>query len=583
MNNDKPEPEPAMETVSLRRRGGALGPGRDKLVSRAPTAGAPIVPRDNSRERTVGAILAPLGLRGPLYMHALEAATHDLPRLASLWLEIGDALAALGRGDKARFAWLDGLGVAERAGRASRAIVPSYCWRLAQVAESMRELAEAAAWYERAADQFSREGSKADEATARMALTRVTLHLSGAGLARQLAREAVAVARESEDRALFAQALAMSGEVSFDLGVLDEAIPTLRDALRLYGEIYDVVGQVGVAVSLADALLESGQSLPALAALEVALPSLESHESLEVRGRGMGLLGLVNLDVGDYKGATAALEKAHEWLDAANAPLRRARLLVATARRVHLKAGAGESKTLYEQAWRLAQLAEAGERFRLAPIAYALARCQHDLGDYVRADDTIGLALQLVQESGDLEGMARCTELGVRIAARLHAGKIALERLIVLARTQARLGQVARALTTLRNALEATMNLPDGDVAVVCAEYMDLARQKGVDALGPTEALETAEVLASAELLPAAAELAALDAERQLANGRLAEAAKTFAKAANWSAIHYHRTRDTHARGESVDLWDRGIALAEQVGMSDAEGWRAERSLISEA
>lgn len=578
--SDETEPE----THTLRRRGGALGVGREKPAYRVPQVGArlPAAPRDNSRERTVGAILAPLGLRGPLFMQALELATEP-KKLASVWLEIGDALAAIGRADKARFAWLDGLAVAEKAGRSAGPLLSSFCWRLAQVAESMRELNEASGWYEKAADLFAREGDKADEAVARMAHARVTLHTNGAGLARQLARDAVAVARESGDRALFAKALEMAGEVSFDLGALDEAVPTLRDAMRLYDELGDEVGRVQAAVALADALLELGQALPALAALEVAMPSLESHESLEVRGRGMGLLGLVNLDVGDYKEATGPLEKAHEWLDAANAPLRRARLLVATARRVHRKVGPAESKTLYEQAWRLAQLAGAGERFRLAPIAYALARCQHDMGDYVRADETIGLALSLVQESGDLEGMSRCTELGVRIAARLQAGKIALERLIVLARTQARLGFPARALKTLRNALEATMNLPDGDVAVVCAEYMDLARQKGVDVLGPTEALETAELLAHAELLPAASELAAMDADRQLANGRLAEAAKTFAMAANWSAIHYHRAKDPMARAESVSLWDRGIELAEQVGLPDADGWKTERSLISEA
>lgn len=587
MNDERPPGSPSgrpaePETVALRRRG-AVGPGREKPAYRVPPPSAPPVepPRETGRERTVGAILAPLGLRGPLYLHALERAAGDPKRLGELWLEIGDALIAQQRVDKARFAWLAGLGVVE--GSPSRSQASTFYWRLAQVAEAVRELGDAISWYDKAADAFAREGALADEAVARMSVARVTLHLHGAGLARQVAREAVGVARESGDPVLMARALELAGEVAFELGALDEALPALKDALRLFEDHQEESHRVQCAVTLADALLETGQPLAALAALEVALPRLESHESLEVRGRGMGLLGLVNLDVGDYKGATDPLEKAHEWLDAANAPLRRARLLVATARRIHTKVGAAEAKTLYEQAWRLAQGAAAGDRFRLAPIAYALARCQHDLGDYVRADETIGLAIDLVQEAGDLEGLSRCVELGVRIAARLQAGKIALERLIILARTQARLGFVSRALNTLRNALEATMNLPDGDVPMVAAEYMDLARTNGVSSLGPTGAVEMAELLAKAELLPFAAELAALDADRQLGNGRLEDAARTFAVAANWLAIHYHRARDGQARAEAVSLWDRGLELGERVGLPDVDGWRTERTNIAEA
>ncbi len=415
-----------------------------------------------------------------------------------------------------------------------------------------------------------------------MALTRVTLRQSGAGLARQLARDAVLVARESEDKALFALSLEMSGEVSFELGTLDEAIATLRDAMRLYDELGDDMSRAQVAVALADALLETGQSLPALAALEVAMPLLESHESLEVRGRGIGLLGLVNIDIGDFEAAADPLRKAHEWLEAANTPLRRARLLVATARRIHTKVGPSQAKTLYEQAWKLAQLGEAGEKYRLAPIAYALARCQFDLGDYVRADDNVGTALSLVQEAGDLEGLARCTELGVRIAARLQAGRLALDRLLTLARAQARLGALPKALRTLRHALDATMSLPDGDVGVVCDEYMDLARQRGIAVLGPTEAIETAELFAKAGYRMFASELATMDAERQLANNRLAEAAKTFARAANWSAMAFHDTGDSDYNVDSILLWDRGIELAEHVGLAEVETWRTERTFVAE-
>jgi tetratricopeptide (TPR) repeat protein len=521
-----------------------------------------------------GAVLAPLGLRGPALLRRIELASAPLARTQA-WLEAGDALAQMGRIDRARLAWMRGVEAATSPN--SRAVAASCCWRLGQVAESMRELSDALGWYGRSADIFAREGARPDETIARMAIARVTLYAAGAGLARQAAREAVSAAREADDPALLSQALELLGEVAFELGQREDAIASLRDAVRQAERARDATAIVRASVGLADVLIESDQPLPALGALEVALPLLESHESLETRGRGMGLLGLVNLDVGELSAAAEPLKKAHEWLEAAGAHVRRARLLVATARRIEVRNSPREALPLYEQAWALASREGDVGRHRLAPIAYALSRCLLAHGDPVRADLHIIVALGMVEEAGDLEGLARCTELGVRIAARLRQGRLALERLLALARTQARLGEPLRALRTMRDALEATLGMPREtvDIAPIFEEFLELLKQRGTTLLGPGEALTTAEKLGQADHPWFASEVVVLEAERLLSEGNPTDAARAIAMAAIWA------TR-AERRGDALELWDRAIDLGEAHDLSETEGWRVERTIATE-
>lgn len=536
------------------------------------------------------AIVSTLGMRAPHYLNALERAADDAARMA-LWIEVGDALALMERWDRVRLAWDRALALVDKSA-AARAQAAGLYWRLGALGEGLSNLSEATSWYERAAEVLRREGALQDEALARMALARVTFHLRGGGEARQHARDAVLAVREAvaqlaadsgEGEArrahnLLGEALELSGEVALDLGLHEEAIATLREAVRQHERARLAEGvaegrssdEVRATVALAEALLESGQVLQAVTAYEAVEDLVESHDSAETRGRGMALFGLVNLELGKVAEATEPLRQAHAWYEAAGATLRRARLHVATARRVEDLTGAEDARVHYERAWALAQ--GAGDELRLAPIGYALARCYMRLGEWVRADDVIAKALIVVQNAGDLEGLGRCTELGVKIAMKLAQGRLALERLLVLARTRGRLGERFGEIAALRAALSVTLAVPGMDPVPVASELMESLRQVGTEALGPGEALETAEALAKRGLDGYAREIAEMEADKLLSEGRPADGARTLAKAAAWSL----RAGD---RWGAIDLWDRAIGLGAGLGLAEVEHWGTERAI----
>ncbi|MBL8788474.1 MAG: hypothetical protein JNJ59_26505 [Deltaproteobacteria bacterium] len=520
------------------------------------------------------ALLAPLGLRGPGFLAALEAAraAGDAGRELRTWLEVGDALGAVGRWDRAKVAWMRGLDVAEGSAR-TRSEASSFHWRMGQLSEGTRELGEAAAWYERAAETFRREGASADEAVARMALARVVFHGSGAGLAKVAARDAVLCARDANDLALIGEALELTGEIAYDLGAFDESVASLRDAVKQHEQAGHETGRVRATVALSEVLSESGQSLAAVRAIESVEALLESHESTETRGRGMGLLGLFQLELGQVDEAAQTLKKAHEWLEASGSRLRRSRLLVATARRVEKAGSRADAKPLYEQAWDLARAAS--DRLRLAPIAYALARCHLDLGDPVSADSVIIVALRLVQEAADLEGLAYCTELAVRIAVRLAQGQLALDRLLMLARTRGQMGDARGEIRTLKDALIATLKVPDTDLLAIAAELMEAIRRAGVSAFGPTETMEIADAMAAAGRPDFAHEIGLVEVERHLAEGRRTDAARTLIRAAHWAVA-------AEDRATAVDAWDQAIAIGQSIGLAEVEAWEADRAWAAE-
>ncbi len=372
----------------------------------------------------------------------------------------------------------------------------------------------------------------------------------------------------------------MAGEVALDLGHHDEAIAALRDAIRqyqlarrAYGGGQPATEEVRAGVVLAEVLLDAGQVVAAVTAYEAIEPFIEAHESLETRGRGLALLGLLNLELGRIEESTEPISKAFECLEGAGAVLRQARLHLGIAQRIEQRAGAAEARPHYEKAWKLAK--NSPDRLRLAPIGYALSRLYATLGDWVLADLTIEEVLPIVQHAGDLEGLVRCTELAVKIATKLAQGQLALERLLLLARTRGRLGDRFGELRGLRIALAATIAVPGLDPERVTGEFMESLRQNGTAALGPGEALETAESLAKKQLPRYSAEIAAMEAERHVAEGRIQDGARTFVKAAGWCLT----AKD---RWAAVEYWDRAIDLGSSVGMFEVENWSVERTIAAE-
>lgn len=541
--------------------------------------GAPLAVAGPLSSMPDAALIAPLGMRSPKFLFDLQRGT-GLVR-AQTWLEVGEALIQVGRYDRSKVAWERGLVAIETAPEA-RPLAATFYWRLGQLGEGTQELTDAAYWYERAADAFRREGASADEATARMALGRVAFNASGGGEARQHVRDAVAAAREAgpEGAALLGEALEMAGEVAIDLGHHDEAIAALRDAIRQHqlarranGGGQPATEEVRAGVVLAEALLDAGQVVAAVAAYEAIEPFIEAHESLETRGRGLALLALLNLELGRFEEATEPVKKALECLDLAGAVLRQARLHLGIAQRIERRAGPADARLHYERAWALAKGSR--DRLRLAPIGYALSRLYAALGEWVLADLAIEEVLPIVQSAGDLEGLVRCTELAVKIATKLAQGQLALDRLMLLARTRGRLGDRFGELRGLRVALAATIAVPGLDPGRVTGEFMETLRQTGTAALGPGEAIETAESLAKKHLPRFSAEIALMEAERFVADGRIQDGARMFARSAAWSIA----AKD---RWAAVENWDRAIDLGESVGMAEVKQWTVERTIAAE-
>lgn len=533
-------------------------------------------PRAAPARPSRGQLLLPLGLRAAGYELAIAEAEArgDGRALAEAWLAAGDALATIGRPERAVSVWEEAVGAALTG--ANRRVVPSIYWRLGQVTEGLGRLEAAVGWYERAADVFHREGEGADEAIARMALGRARFFLLGAGDARASAREAVAAAREAGDDGLLAESLGFSGEISLELGEVEEAVATLREAVRVNRRAARQEGEIAACVALAEALVAGGEMLQAIRTLEAVETRIEAAEDVETRGRGLGLLAVFQLEAGHLEEGTAALIKAREVLHAAGADLRHARLLVSCARRMEKLAGPRGALSAYAEAWLLAQ--HAREKFRLAPIAYALAACLFEVGEFVRADDVVGQALTLTNEACDLEGLAHCTELGVRIAVRLGAGKLALDRLLMLARARGRNGDHRGELRTLIGALSAASTVSEIDSGALAEEVVETLRRSGAEMLGSGEALLLADQLDGMRRVALARDVVALDGQFELNAGRPAEAARRFARAAQLAL----RVDDPEALADATALFDRALAIGEARGLSEVQQWRADRTLVLE-
>ena len=525
---------------------------------------------------TVAKTLAPLGWRAMPLREAIEQAevNEDWPAALHGWTDAGDSLANAGRTDNAAEAWRRGVAAADKIGNAARRQASSLYWRLGQIAEATRALSEAEDWYERAADAFHQDDAIADEAVARMAQARVRFHHHGAGLAASSAREAVLASKVADDRLLLAEALELSSEIAFDLGEFEEAQSRAREAAHMHRAAHDVAGEVRATITLAEAMLDAGLVVQSVQVLEPLIPHLESVESPETRGRGLALMARFQLEIGKLEESTELLRKAQEYLIAAGADLRRARLLVAVAQRMERQAQTpAPALELYRSAWEIAR--HTGDRFRIAPIGFTYARALYESGDSIAADALIEMVLTLTREANDIQGLAHATELGVRIAVKLGQGPLALERLLLLARTRARLGDVRGELRTLIAALEATLRVPGLDPIPLAEEFMEAVRRTGTEHLGPSEAMAIAKRLADAKRPALAAELAAIQAMHAENASQGSMAARQFAQAAFWALA-----ADNAADG--LAFYERALALGEPLQLPEVGAWQTERNFLIE-
>jgi len=553
------------------------------MTSGRPDVGRGVAPPD---ARSVAALASPLGFRGLALKAAIDdaEARADHVAAAERWLELGDALVTIERPDRAILAWESGVAAAERARSSARRALSSLAWRLGQVcegqaasappAEAHRLLSLADGWYERASDAFAADEDVADEAIARMALARVRYHHAGGGLARASAREAARLAKATGDDALYAEAMELAAAIALDVGDFDEVAAAAREAVRHYRKAHDPQGEVRATLSLSEALLESEQVAPAVSALTQIEAQLDAIEDPETRGRGLALMARFHLAIGQIQEATAPLEKAQAYFVEAGARLRAARLMLAVGRAVERRTrDPAAALPIYRNAWEHAK--NERDRFRLAPIVFTLARVLHQTGDTIQADLLIEQALAWTQEGGDLEGLVHCVELGVRIAVKLGQGTLALDRMLLLARTRGRLGDAAGELRTLLLALDAGLKVPDLDPTALAEEFMEAVRKTGLTVLGVDEAQAVAKRLADAKRPELAIELVVIDGQTLEGAGQPQRAARAFATASSYAL----RAGLDH---DALALLERALAIAEPLLMPEVEQWRAERQMLLE-
>ncbi|MCA9516283.1 MAG: hypothetical protein KC635_15180, partial [Myxococcales bacterium] len=211
-----------------------------------------------------------------------------------------------------------------------------------------------------------------------------------------------------------------------------------------------------------------------------------------------------------------------------------------------------------------------GDKQRIAPAAYTLAKAYLEASELVLADEAIEKALAICQELGDVEGLDVCTRLGVRVAIRMSQGKLALERLKIAARVRGQLGDYAGELRYLFQALEATFHHPDLDSMSMADEFIEALRRTGPWPLEQDEMPIVAERFVKADRPGHAQEAMTIQAAADLEAGNHEAAARSFARAAEFAV-------QSDSPDDAASLYDQAIAIAEEEGLPELDDWRLNR------
>lgn len=520
-------------------------------------------------------ILAPLGPRGARLAYDIEVASQegrdaDAVRLLT---EAGDALVHAQEGGRALQVYDHAYDVIVDNPEARR-LAGDVAWRVAQVHDTAGRALDAAAWYQHAEGHFGADGAKADQVVALQAAARCRAPREGAGVALRLLGDAIDIARELDDPALLGGVMEQAAETSASLTLADEAAAQFREARALYARAGDTVGLVRATIGQAECELDLGDHVRAIETLAPVEEDLEIGLDAETSGRGLGLVARFYLQAGELEEASAQFVAAIEKLTEAGAEVRRAELMLAFGRFLLKTQSPGEVLPLLVAGLTIYQ--RLGDRQRMAPAAYSVAKAYFEGSQLVLADEAIEIALGICQELGDVEGLDVCTRLGVRIAIGMSQGKLALERLKVAARVRAQLGDYAGELRYLFQALEATFHSPDLDSMSMADELIEALRRTGPGPLDPEEVPIIAQRFVKAGRPSHAQEAMAIQASAEVDAGRLDDAARSFAKAAEY-AVQADSPEDTGA------LYDQAIAIAEREGLPELEDWRLNRERFGDA
>jgi len=456
---------------------------------------------------------------------------------------------------------------------AHRALRADVEWRLAQIAEVFERFADAATHYEAAAEAFRAEREHAEEAIARMRLAEARTRAFGAGEALGAAKDAIPPARASGDLELVAKALIGWAELFAEVGAYEDAIVRLREAGRLAIETGPHLETLAAraAIGESEARLALGDLPRAIDAAQRAGTHLELADDAHVKTRSLALLALITLSAASQGPLTkeheASIRAAREGFRQVGDLFGHARFLMRVGQQVKRLDGAADALPWLIDAWNAGR--SLPERFRLAPLAFALSRCFADLERWVEADFIIEEALLLTEEVSDLQGLELCTELGVVIAIALDVANLATTRLMGLARARARMGDTRGETRSLLAALELASRNADSEVDIqgIAAELMDAVRRTGGEDLAPGEFAEVAQLMGYVDSPEFERELYEMRGHKAMADGRLHEGARSFALAAKatW------RMRD---RSDAGELLSRVIQIAKQLGITEVEGIR---------
>lgn len=516
-------------------------------------------------------LLAALGPRGARLGYQLEVAQHegDDGAAARILTDAGDALALEGDGRAAVAAFEEAVTHADRAGQ-SRQLGDLY-WRLGQVNEGLRRPVGAARWYERAAGVFASEGDVPDQVMALQASARCRIMTEGPSEALRLLQDAIDLARSQEDDALLAAAMEQAAEAAAALSYVTDALAKYREALRLFARSSDDIGRVRCTIGVAECELELGDHVRAINTLAPVETELELGLDDATAGRGLALTARFYLEAGERERALEEFKRALDLLARGGATARRADLMLAFGRSIEKTDGPQQAGALLQAA--LEDYERLGDRSRIGPAAYSLARCYFDAGDTIRADEAIDKALEVSQRLGDMEGLELCTELAVRIAVTMGQGKLALDRLRLAARIKGELGDFAGEVRYLLRALDATLAIPDLDAVVLADEFIEALRRSGTRFLVADELEEISDKLEAAQRPDYGREIMVLLAQAELEAGRPSGAATAFARAAGFAVR-------ADEREEAGALWDQAIAIGVRIGMSEVGNWRIDREMF---
>jgi hypothetical protein len=329
--------------------------------------------------------------------------------------------------------------------------------------------------------------------------------------AHRVSLEAVALARSAGDPVAEARAWRANGRAAFELGRTDEAVSTLRSAVRQAERAHALAAAAEARMSLAYLLAEKGRTADALTEIDRATPHLTGVAAAKLqmqRGLVLWRAGRTDEALAAYRGALPTLRRGDDRLSEARLYNNRGLLYIDRGEYTAAEADLRRAAALYEEHGQEVMVAEnlfnlghvASRRGDVPPALELMDAAELMYQKHHLARPEVALMRAELLLSVGLVGEARETaERAIESATAAGLRSLLAEALLMFAQAALSQGNTAAARDAATRAARmfASQRRP-GWAAV--ARYVALRADERADLLAPTlrrRALRVADQLAA--------------------------------------------------------------------------------------